>query len=63
MAVAQAAESALIDTARNAGCGILITDHNVREALRCVDRAYLMYEGRILREGLRIHCSAEQAAD
>ncbi len=33
------------------GIGILITDHNVRETLRIVDRAYLIYEGRVLSEG------------
>ena len=33
--------------------GILITDHNVRETLSCVDRAYLMSEGKILCEGDR----------
>ena len=31
--------------------GILITDHNVRETLEVVDRAYLMFQGRILVEG------------
>jgi len=31
--------------------GILITDHNVRETLSCVDRAYLMCEGQIVCEG------------
>ena len=31
--------------------GILITDHNVRETLSVVDRAYLMFQGRILVEG------------
>lgn len=33
------------------GIGILITDHSVRETLRIVDRAYLIYEGRVLSEG------------
>ncbi len=33
------------------GIGVLITDHNVRETLRIVDRAYLIYEGSVLREG------------
>ena len=33
------------------GLGILITDHNVRETLSIVDRAYLLYEGSVLREG------------
>ena len=31
--------------------GVLVTDHNVREMLRIVDRAYLMHEGRVLCEG------------
>jgi lipopolysaccharide export system ATP-binding protein len=33
------------------GLGVLITDHNVRETLSITDRAYIMYEGRILRSG------------
>jgi lipopolysaccharide export system ATP-binding protein len=33
------------------GIGILITDHNVRETLRIVDRAYLIHQGRVLCEG------------
>ena len=33
------------------GLGILITDHSVRETLSIVDRAYLICEGRVLREG------------
>ncbi|MCK4564295.1 MAG: LPS export ABC transporter ATP-binding protein [Verrucomicrobia bacterium] len=35
------------------GLGVLITDHNVRETLAVVDRAYLMCEGKVLREGDR----------
>lgn len=31
--------------------GILITDHNVHETLKITDRAYLLFEGRILKEG------------
>ncbi|MEC7235365.1 MAG: lipopolysaccharide ABC transporter ATP-binding protein, partial [Verrucomicrobiota bacterium] len=31
--------------------GVLITDHNVRETLAIVDRAYLLHEGTILAEG------------
>lgn len=38
---------------RDKGLGILITDHNVRETLACVDRAYLMAKGKILCEGDR----------
>lgn len=33
--------------------GIIITDHNVRETLTIVDRAYLMFEGKVVREGSR----------
>lgn len=33
------------------GIGILITDHNVRETLRIVDRAYILSEGKILLQG------------
>jgi len=36
---------------KNRNIGILITDHNVQETLSITDRAYLMYEGRILKEG------------
>ncbi|MFO8089859.1 MAG: LPS export ABC transporter ATP-binding protein [Desulfatiglandaceae bacterium] len=38
---------------RERGMGILITDHNVRETLSVVDRAYLICEGKVLREGTR----------
>ena len=41
----------IIRQLRDQGIGILITDHNVRETLSIVDRAYLLYEGRILNEG------------
>ena len=33
------------------GIGVVVTDHNVRETLRIVDRAYLVHKGRILSEG------------
>jgi len=33
------------------GIGIVITDHNVRETLRVVDRAYLIHQGRVLTQG------------
>lgn len=36
---------------RDRGLGIVITDHNVRETLSVVDRAYLIFEGGVLREG------------
>jgi len=33
------------------GIGIVVTDHNVRETLRIVDRAYLIHQGKVLTEG------------
>ena len=33
------------------GIGVLITDHNVRETLSITDRAYLLYDGKILKSG------------
>jgi len=41
----------IIANLRDAGLGILITDHNVRETLSIVDRAYLIYEGRVVTQG------------
>ena len=38
---------------REQGLAILITDHNVRETLSIVDRAYLIYEGRVQTEGAK----------
>jgi lipopolysaccharide export system ATP-binding protein len=36
---------------RARGIGVIITDHNVRETLKIVDRAYLIREGRVFKEG------------
>lgn len=41
----------IINNLKSRGMGILITDHNVRETLRIVDRAYLLYEGEVLAHG------------
>ncbi len=41
----------IIRMLRQAGLAILITDHNVRETLNIVDRAYLIYEGQVKRHG------------
>ncbi len=41
----------IVSGLRDLGLGILITDHNVRETLSIVDRAYLIFEGRVLMEG------------
>ncbi|HYP15679.1 MAG TPA: LPS export ABC transporter ATP-binding protein [Opitutus sp.] len=36
---------------KSRGIGVVITDHNVRETLRVVDRAYLIHKGNVLAEG------------
>ena len=41
----------IIRRLKERGLGILITDHNVRETLKMVDRAYLIHQGRVLLEG------------
>ncbi len=41
----------IISKLKDTGLGILITDHNVRETLEIIDRAYIVYEGKILLEG------------
>ncbi|MFT7671024.1 MAG: lipopolysaccharide export system ATP-binding protein [Planctomycetota bacterium] len=41
----------LIQQLRDQGIGILITDHNVRETLQSTNRAYIIHQGHILREG------------
>lgn len=48
----------IVSKLKTKNIGILITDHNVHETLSIVDRAYLMFEGSILKAG-----SAEELAD
>jgi lipopolysaccharide export system ATP-binding protein len=36
---------------KSRGIGVVVTDHNVRETLRIVDRAYLIHRGKVLTEG------------
>jgi lipopolysaccharide export system ATP-binding protein len=40
--------------------GILITDHNVNETLSITDRAYLMFEGRLLKAGTAEELAADE---
>jgi lipopolysaccharide export system ATP-binding protein len=49
----------LVADLKTRGIGVLITDHNVRETLEIVDRAYIMHSGRILMSGT----AAEVVAD
>lgn len=41
----------LISHLKDRGIGVILTDHNVREALDIVDRAYILNEGKVLRKG------------
>lgn len=41
----------LVSDLKNRGIGVLITDHNVRETLEIVDRAYILHEGKVLMSG------------
>jgi len=41
----------IMENLKNQGIGILLTDHSVRETLRAVDRAYLLYDGKVLTHG------------
>lgn len=41
----------LVAHLKDRGIGVLITDHNVRETLDIIDRAYILHEGRVLMEG------------
>ena len=42
-----------VQNLRDAGLAILITDHNVRETLSIVDRAYLIFEGKVITQGTK----------
>ena len=42
---------ALVVHLKDRGIGVLITDHNVRETLDVIDRAYIIYDGQVLTEG------------
>jgi len=48
----------IVEKLKEKEIGILITDHNVQETLSITDRAYLMFEGKILKQG-----TAQQLAD
>jgi lipopolysaccharide export system ATP-binding protein len=41
----------IVISLKGRGIGVIITDHNVRETLRIVDRAYLIHQGRVLTAG------------
>ena len=42
----------LVSELKTRGIGVLITDHNVRDTLKIVDRAYILHDGRVIVSGL-----------
>lgn len=52
----------LIQELKQKGIGILLTDHNVRETLAITDRAYIMYEGKILISGTKTELLSNKEA-
>src|SRR5262245_50355999 len=53
---------AIVARLRDRGIGILITDHNVRETLAITDRAYILYEGKVLVSGTASEIAANPKA-
>lgn len=51
---------AIVNKLRTKNIGILITDHNVQETLSITDRAYLMFEGNILKAGTAEELAADE---
>jgi lipopolysaccharide export system ATP-binding protein len=52
----------IIGQLKDRGIGVLITDHNVRETLQIVDRAYIIHEGQILVSGTAIELASDERA-
>lgn len=52
----------IIDALKTKGLGILITDHNVRETLQTIDRAYIMCDGKILKAGTAEYLASDPEA-
>jgi lipopolysaccharide export system ATP-binding protein len=50
----------IVSELKNRNIGILITDHNVQETLSITDRAYLLFEGKILKSGTAEELAADE---
>lgn len=50
----------IVSDLRKRNIGILITDHNVQETLSITDRAYLLFEGKILKSGTAEELAADE---
>ena len=51
----------LVGHLKDRGLGVLITDHNVRDTLDIIDRAYILHDGAVLREGTPAEIVADPA--
>lgn len=51
----------LIAHLKDRGLGVLITDHNVRETLSIIDRAYIIHDGKVLKSGTAREVVADEA--
>ncbi len=60
--IAVADIQAIIARLKAKGIGVLVTDHNVRETLQIVDRAYLIYEGQVLVSGTAHELASDDRA-
>ena len=52
----------IISHLKRRGMGVLITDHNVRETLRIVDKAYLLADGKVFLEGAPMEIAENEVA-
>jgi lipopolysaccharide export system ATP-binding protein len=50
----------LVHDLKSRGIGVLITDHNVRETLDIVDRAYILHDGQVLKSGTAAEIVADE---
>ncbi len=51
---------AIVSQLKRKNIGVLITDHNVQETLSITDRAYLLFEGKILKQGTAEELAADE---
>lgn len=52
----------MISLLKNRNIGVLITDHNVRETLKIIDRGYILSDGKILEQGTKDHLANSEVA-
>jgi len=50
----------IVANLKDRGIGVLITDHNVHETLSIVDRAYILIEGKIFRQGSSVELASDE---